>query len=409
MALEETDLPQRAKKFKLKILQKIRFSPSSITSVDELLHDVYVTRSPRPDEYHRHRELVRIFNLLAREIYGSSDGFPVVEVFGSFLMDMFSAKSDLDLSINFSNGAENFTREEKIAALRKKRTRSGGKGHVFGVHPIMGAKVPIVKVVDRGTVIECDISVENKDGIPKSQIVHIISAIDDRFQKLCFLIKAWANAHDINCPKDRTLSLLSLILLVVLHLQTREPPILPPFSVLSKEGSDPENVGKAVYIFLYYGQYNKESVGELFITLLIKLDSVRKLWAEGLCASTYEGSWISKKWGSRSGNLGVDDFIDRSQNVARAVGAEQVKKIYTAPAKKIRCIANSDPIIGTTRAHHDGSNHVPPPHHHQHHQHHQWLPVSAPELGHGSVHPSFVQPQHFHGLQKTPFLFPGEY
>ncbi|KAI3948500.1 hypothetical protein MKW98_019250 [Papaver atlanticum] len=464
MALEETDLPQRAKKFELKRSQKIRFSPSSITSVDELLHDVYVARSPRPDEYHHRRDLVRIFNLLAREIYGSSDGFPVVEVFGSFLMDMFSSKSDLDLSINFSNGADNFAREEKIAALRKFVNlfyTLQWKGHVFGVHPIMGAKVPIVKVVDRGTGIECDISVENKDGIAKSQIVHIISAIDERFQKLCFLIKSWANVHDINSPKDRTLSSLSLILLVALHLQTREPPILPPFSVLFKEGSDPENVGKAVHKFLYYGA--------LFITLLIKLDSVRKLWAEGLCASTYEGSWITKKWGSRSGNLSVEDFTDRSQNVARAVGAEQVKKIYkcikssldqmlafmhgqiqapkvtdlifgsdyvrneevnnlvnvnlkrsfptddpapssppyTAPTKKIRCTANSDPIIGTTQAHHECSNQVPPPH--DLHQHHRWPPVSAPELGHGSVHPYFVPPQHFHGLQNNPFLFPGAY
>ncbi|KAI3851675.1 hypothetical protein MKX03_022320 [Papaver bracteatum] len=470
MALEETDLPQRAKKFELKRSQKIRFSPS-ITSVDELLHDVYVARSPRPDEYHNRRDLVRIFNLLAREIYGSSDGFPVVEVFGSFLMDMFSSKSDLDLSINFSNGADNFAREEKIAALRKFANffyTLQWKGHVFGVHPIMGAKVPIVKVVDRGTGIECDISVENKDGIAKSQIVHIISAIDERFQKLCFLIKAWANVHDINSPIDRTLSSLSLILLVALHLQTREPPILPPFSVLFKEGSDPENVGKAVQKFLYYGQNNKEPVGELFITLLIKLDSVRKLWAEGLCASTYEGSWITKKWGSRSGNLSVEDFTDRSQNVARAVGAEQVKKIYkcikssldqmlgfmngqiqapkardlifgcdyvpneevkhlvnvnlkrsfptddpapssppyTAPTKKIRCIANSDPIIGTTRAHHECSNQVPPPH--DLHQHHHWPSVSVPEFGHGSVHPSFVPPQLFHGLQNNP-LFRGAY
>ncbi|KAI3996055.1 hypothetical protein MKX01_037565, partial [Papaver californicum] len=253
-------------------------------------------------------------------------------------------------------------------------------------------------------------------------------------------IKAWANAHDINSPKDQKLSSLSLILLVALHLQTREPPILPPFSVLFKEGSDPENVGKAVHKFLYYGQYNKESVGELFITLLIKLDSVRKLWAEGLCASTYEGFWISKKWGSRSGNLSVKKIYkciksSLDQMLAFMYGQIQAPKVrdlifgpdyvpneeinnlvnvnlkrsfptddpapssppYTSPAKKIRCIANSDLIIGTTRAHHECSNHVSP-HHHHHHQHHQWPPVNAPELGYCSVHPSFVQPQRFHGL-----------
>lgn len=63
-----------------------------------------------------------------------------------------------------------------------------GNGHVSGVQPIMTARVPILKVIDTGTRIECDISVENRDGILKSQIIQIISSIDERFQKLCFLV-----------------------------------------------------------------------------------------------------------------------------------------------------------------------------------------------------------------------------
>lgn len=43
---------------------------------------------------------------------------------------------------------------------------------------------------------------------------------------ICFLssslqMKAWAKAYDINSPKDRTLSSLSLISLVAFHLQVR--------------------------------------------------------------------------------------------------------------------------------------------------------------------------------------------
>ncbi|CAK9159406.1 unnamed protein product [Ilex paraguariensis] len=64
-----------------------------------------------------------------------------------------------------------------------------GKGHVSSVHPITTAKVPILKVVDCGTGIECDISVENRDGILKSHIVRMISSIDERFQKLSFLTR----------------------------------------------------------------------------------------------------------------------------------------------------------------------------------------------------------------------------
>ncbi|CAK9188097.1 unnamed protein product, partial [Ilex paraguariensis] len=58
------------------------------------------------------------------------------------------------------------------------------------------------------------------------------------------------------------------------------------------------------------------------------LSSIEKLWPKGICASTFEGSWISKTWDSKVGCISVEDFTDRSQNVARAVGKEEVKKIY---------------------------------------------------------------------------------
>lgn len=61
-------------------------------------------------------------------------------------------------------------------------------GHVRGVQPILSAKVPILKVVDAGTGVECDLSVENRDGISKSQIIRFITSIDERFPKLSFLV-----------------------------------------------------------------------------------------------------------------------------------------------------------------------------------------------------------------------------
>ncbi|KAL6992992.1 hypothetical protein U1Q18_011107 [Sarracenia purpurea var. burkii] len=117
---------------------------------------------------------------------------------------------------------------------------------------------------------------------------------------------------------------------------TRDPPILPPFSEIFKDGTDPSSVRKIVNDLLSYGKGNKESLGELFVTLLIKLASVEKLWPKGLCASTYEASWIFKKWDtslkektdSKFGCISVEDFTDRSQNVARAVGKTEVTTIY---------------------------------------------------------------------------------
>ncbi|XP_073310331.1 protein HESO1-like isoform X3 [Primulina huaijiensis] len=321
MALRAKVLRKKAEKFEAKQLEVHKVTKERVSALESLLQDVYVIRRPKANDYKVRRELICVFNEIAKEIYGNSKNAPVVVEFGSFVMDLFSATSDLDLSVNFNTNAH-FPREKKIQTLRKfakKLYSLQSKGHVYGVFPITTAKVPIVKVFDRGTGVECDISVENRDGILKSQIIHIISSIDERFHKLSFLMKNWAKAHNINSSKEKTLNSLSIILLVAFHLQTRNPPVLPPFSAILKDGTDPDSVMKSMANFMNYGKSNKESVAELFFTLLIK---------KGICASTCEGSWISKTWDSKVACISVEDFTDKSQNVARAVGQTEVKRIY---------------------------------------------------------------------------------
>ncbi|THU60241.1 hypothetical protein C4D60_Mb07t10560 [Musa balbisiana] len=98
--------------------------------------------------------------------------------------------------------------------------------------------------------------------------------------------------------------------------QTRNPPILPPFCALLKDGTDMLSTERRVAGFKNFGIRNRESVAELFVSLLRKLLSVMHLWGHGLCASTCEGSWICKKqWASGVGNMNVEDFLDRSENL----------------------------------------------------------------------------------------------
>ncbi|KAK9073837.1 hypothetical protein SSX86_006431 [Deinandra increscens subsp. villosa] len=331
MALREKVLIKKAEKFELKELQKIIVNREQLQTLNSILNDAYVIRRPKPAEYEHRKQLIRVINDIAKEIYGNSANCPIVEEFGSFLMDLFTTESDLDLSINFRNSSLMFPRDQKIKTLRKfarKFYSLQNGGHVKGVQPIMSAKVPIVKIVDTATGVECDLSVENRDGISKSLIIRFITSIDQRFQKLSFLMKAWAKAYDINSSKDRTLNSLSIILLVAFHLQTRNPPILPPFSAILKDGEDPESVKKSVRSFQNYGARNRETLGELFMSFLIKLSSVEKLWPKGLCASPYLGHWTSKTWDTKIASMSVEDFTDRTQNVARAVGKSEVEEIY---------------------------------------------------------------------------------
>ncbi|KAF3632374.1 putative flavin-containing monooxygenase YUCCA10-like [Capsicum annuum] len=322
---------KRAERHELKRMQNHKVHAGRLSAFEELLNEIYTVCRPKQSDYEVRKDLTSAFNEIAKDIYGRSGNVPVVEEFGSFVMDLFHSKSDLDLSVNFDNSSVKFSYEKKIQTLRKfarKLYALQRYGHVSGVHPVTAAKVPVLKVVDCGTKIECDISVENRDGVSKSKIIHMICSLDERFQKLSFLMKAWAKAQNINSSRDKTLNSLSVILLVAFHLQTRNPPILPPFSAILEDGSDPDTVAKSLNKFVNYGKRNKETVAELLVTLLMKLLLIEKLWAKGLCASTYEAPWLSRTWDSKVCCISVEDFTDRSQNVARAVGKGEVKRIY---------------------------------------------------------------------------------
>lgn len=97
----------------------------------------------------------------------------------------------------------------------------------------------------------------------------------------------------------------------------------------------------AVLAFKNFGDRNKESVAELFVALLAKLSSIEKLWKLGLCASIFEGSWISKTWGSKVGNMSIEDFLDRSQNFARSVGKFEMTKIYDCLRGSLELLSHS--------------------------------------------------------------------
>ncbi|CAL0305253.1 unnamed protein product [Lupinus luteus] len=330
------DLLKEIEKLQAVELAKIKFTPACVTELDGFLCNAYVRQCPKPIDYHSRRDLIRIFNVIAKEIYGNNDSSPVVEGYGSFVMDMFNQKSDLDMSINFNHSIR-VPRMKMIETLRKfskKLLKLQRSGHVTGVETILSAKVPIVKVTDRGTGVECDLSVDNRDGIAKSHIIHAVTAIDERFRMLSFLMKSWAQEHNINSSKDRTLNSLSIVSLVAFHLQTCNPPILPPFAALLQEGADLAYVTKVVQTYSNYGKKNQDSLAKLFVTLFVKLALVENYWQKGFCASLYEGSWILKSQGRRSYSISIEDFTNRSENVARAVGIEEQKMIYT-------CIHNS--------------------------------------------------------------------
>ncbi|KAJ3689337.1 hypothetical protein LUZ61_018501 [Rhynchospora tenuis] len=337
MTQDGTELCERATDNELKEWKRVPLNRVSLEALDKLLVEIYETLQPKPIHYEQRNMLVAVFNKMVTNVFGKNGGFPVVEEFGSFKMNLFTAESDLDLSVNFSDStlstSSEYPRANKIKAIRRLSKilySHQKKGHVRGVLPVVSARVPVLKATDCGTGVECDISIENKDGISRSAIISLVSSIDERFRILSYLTKMWAKANDINSSKDRTMSSMAIIALVAFHLQTRNPPILPPFLAILRGGTSILNIEKSILQFKNFGRGNKESIAELFISLICKLRAVENLWDEGLCASMYEGTWLCKtrkNTSKKSAGMSVEDFLDRSENFARSVGKDSKTKL----------------------------------------------------------------------------------
>uniref|UniRef100_A0ACD5Y5Y4 Uncharacterized protein n=1 Tax=Avena sativa TaxID=4498 RepID=A0ACD5Y5Y4_AVESA len=226
---DSQDLRSHAERNEAELLSAMSVDASLLPSLNHLLLEVYAALRPKPVDYEQRNALVHVFHKMATKIFGNDNGFPVVQAFGSFTMDLFTPKSDLDLSVNFTAETEDLCdRKKKIKVIRKfsKVLYSLQRDGIYcGVLPLVSARVPIVNVIDRETGIECDITVENKDGMTRSMVFKFVSSLDERFRILSYLVKIWAKIHDVNSSREQTMSSISIISLVAFHLQHR-PAIL---------------------------------------------------------------------------------------------------------------------------------------------------------------------------------------
>ncbi|KAG0554366.1 hypothetical protein KC19_12G085500 [Ceratodon purpureus] len=333
---------ERALQFETQREDMLQWDPESKRLVDRMLIDVYVGLQPTKEQQDARRSVIQFVDTFVKQrIHGSH-----IAVFGSYVMDLYTGSSDLDLSLNVGYSQMERSRADKIAILRKltralyslHNGRNGTSRHtVRKIEPVMRAAVPVVKFMEGYTNIECDISMENKDGVLKSELIGIFTQIDPRYRQLCFLLKAWAKNYNVNDSKKGTLNSLSICLLAAFHLQTRSPAILPSFSTLL-EGLVLRETEKciaavkervALHTKNCFGRDNKETLSELFGSFFIKFIAVESLWEQGLCASVFEGKWISKVWPKNHlGCMSVEDFAERSQNCARAVREKEFDIIH---------------------------------------------------------------------------------
>jgi len=203
----------------------------------------------------------RLLSKLGMIVVGDTGVFGVecdvaLEPFGSYVMGLGSSSSDLDLSLEGTVRAtpcQDLSKTKKRDLLQVLAKEVRRRKISNNVQKILHARVPIIKFVDRETGVQCDMCIGNNGALYKSRVLSLVNDMDPRYHALLTTVKSWAKVRGLNDPAGGTLNSFCISLLVALHLQTRDPPVLPPFKdllLLEQEGrgdpARPEHRGRVL-------------------------------------------------------------------------------------------------------------------------------------------------------------------
>ena len=121
--------------------------------------------------------------------------------------------------------------------------------------PILGARIPIIKVKDRVTDIKCDINVVNAMGVKNTEFLALCCDLDDRVQPVICLVKYFCSIHKvISSGMGSHLNSYTLVLMTIFFFQVKG--ILPTVADL-QVGVDKEMIGG--WNFAFARTYDRES------------------------------------------------------------------------------------------------------------------------------------------------------
>ncbi|XP_034704636.1 protein HESO1 isoform X2 [Vitis riparia] len=280
---------------------------STFNVLEIVLKDILLVIIPSREDWAIRNQLIVDFRTAVDSVESLRGA--TVEPFGSFLSNLYTRWGDLDISIELPNGAyiSSAGKKHKQTLLGHVLNALRSKGGWRKLQFIPNARVPIIKFESYHPNISCDVSINNLKGQMKSKFLFWISGIDGRFRDLVLLVKEWARAHDINNSKTGTLNSYSLSLLVVFHLQTCRPAILPPLKEIYPgnvaddligvralvEGQIEETSAENINRFKRERSRvpNRSSLSELFISFLAKFADISSRASEqGICP--YTGQWV---------------------------------------------------------------------------------------------------------------------
>ncbi|KAK9824184.1 hypothetical protein WJX72_008402 [[Myrmecia] bisecta] len=340
------------------------WQPDVVQRVLAELNAVVKANTPSPADQLKREELLQRTCALVEEGLGDWVGMHV-EPYGSFVSGLYTPSGDVDIAIEGHRrdrfgGPEvpvvELDKEEKaqiLKALSKKLERKRmTKGRI---ERILFARVPILKYTDLVTGIDCDVSVGSGCARFKSTVLRFLGQLDRRFIALTCLVKKWARTHNMNDASNGTFNSFALTLMVAFHLQTQQPPILPPLCEIFQQAAD--SVAKDALVrplhggrqaapgvleaaharlpeYQGYGAANSATVLELFASFFASFQVAIESWTNKqkmrpVRASTWSGDWTYRRWG-KNYLFGVEDPFDITDNCSRTIFAKALPQIVRA-------------------------------------------------------------------------------
>ncbi|CAH8624605.1 unnamed protein product [Schistosoma curassoni] len=147
-------------------------------------------------------------------------------IVGSSINGFGSNQSDMDMCLLVTS--RDLHQKNEATFILSRLLQSLRKCRFLYKFTLIRAKVPIIKFRDRYTGIDCDLNVNNVNGLYNTYLLAMYAKIDWRVRPLGIFIKHWAQCLDIHDAQRGRLSTYCLLLMLIHYLQTAcIPPILP--------------------------------------------------------------------------------------------------------------------------------------------------------------------------------------
>uniref|UniRef100_A0A7N2R9U6 Poly(A) RNA polymerase mitochondrial-like central palm domain-containing protein n=3 Tax=Quercus lobata TaxID=97700 RepID=A0A7N2R9U6_QUELO len=329
------------------------------STLEPILEEILKVLKPKQEDLATRAQVINELRRVVESVQSLRGA--AVEPFGSFVSNLFTKWSDVDISINLSKEGGYIS---YVESDRKQRLLVDLQNPLSGQWQkvrLIPAKVPILKCESSHKIFSCDISIDNFKGQMKSKLFLWISEIDGRFRDMILLVKEWAKAHDINDPNSGTINSYSLSLLVIFHFQTCEPAIFPPLKdIYAGNVADDlqglrtvaeRNIAEACAANIkrfrknIFRRVNHSSLSELFISFLAKFSNIGdKASEQGICTKT--GEWVcrrsNKRWSLKTDPILIEDPFEQPENSAKAVRISGLTRISEAFENSHRRLSSAD-------------------------------------------------------------------